>query len=234
MEIFLDTSNLDEIRTWLKQGVLDGVTTNPSILFKEGGHDMEATAKAVARLIHPRPLSVEVTTNDQAEMLRQGRKFAAWAENVVVKIPVINEQGKPCLDVVKELTSSGIRVNVTAILSFGQVALAAKAGATYASIFSGRVSDEGTDASLLIRRAVEWLAHWKYPTKIIVGSIREAINVQDAAVAGAHVITVPPQFLAKWVDHHYSRATVKQFNDDGQKALEQFHRKAETRPVTVA
>lgn len=233
MEIFLDTSNQDEIRYWLQQGILDGVTTNPSILFKEGGFDMEAAAKGVAKLIFPRPLSVEVTSNDQAEMLRQGRRFAAWAENIVVKIPVINEQGKPCLDVVKELTSSGIRVNVTAILSFGQAALASKAGATYASIFSGRVSDEGQDASRLIRQVREWLDLWKYPTKIIVGSIREAINVQDAAVAGAHVITVPPQFLAKWVDHHYSRATVKQFNDDGRKALEQFQKKSAERPVAV-
>jgi transaldolase len=137
------------------------------------------------------------------------------------------------LDVVKELTSSGVRVNVTAILSFGQVALSAKAGATYASIFSGRVSDEGADSSRLIRLAREWLDLWKYPTKIIVGSIREAINVQDAAVAGAHVITVPPQFPATWTDNHYSRSTVKQFNEDGRTALEQFQKKVTERPVSV-
>lgn len=233
MEIFLDTSNLEEIRFWLKQGVLDGVTTNPSILLKEGTVDMESGAKAIAKLIAPRPLSVEVTSNDSAEMLRQGREVAAWAENIVVKIPVINEEGKPCLDVVRTLVGQGTRVNVTACLSFGQVALAAKAGGTYASIFAGRVSDEGNDSSRVIRESAAWLAAWKYPTKIIVGSVREVINIQDAAVAGAHVVTIPPQFLAKWVDHHYSRATVRQFNEDGRKALEQFRKKQPSRPVTV-
>lgn len=226
MEIFLDTSNLDEIRYWMKQGILDGVTTNPSILFKEGGFDMEATAKGIAKLIGPRPLSVEVTTNDPAEMLKQARKLAGWGKNIVVKIPVITEEGKPCLDVVSELTQSGVKVNVTACLSFGQAVLAAKAGATYASIFSGRVADEGQDPWRVVRDVAAWLTLWKSPTKIIVGSIREVINVQDAAVAGTHVVTVPPQFLAKWVDHHYSRATVKQFNEDGRKALEQFRKKA--------
>lgn len=233
MLIFLDSSNLDDIRYWLDQGVLDGVTTNPSILLKEGGIDIEAAARSVAKLIDPRPLSVEVVTNQPEEMIRQGRKFAAWGKNIVVKIPVINEEGKPCLNAVRTLVSEGIRVNVTACLSFGQVALAAKAGATYASIFAGRVSDEGNDSSRLIRESKAWLTTWNYPTQIIVGSIREVINVQDAAVAGAHIITIPPSFLAKWVDHHYSRATVKQFNDDGRKALEQLQKRNVSAPVSV-
>jgi transaldolase len=121
--------------------------------------------------------------------------------------------------VVKALVEEGVKVNVTACLSFGQVALAAKAGATYISIFMGRVADEGHNASQLIRQAVEWLKAWGYPSKVIVGSIREAVNIQDAALAGAHIITVPPQFLEKWVDHQYTRATVQQFNKDAQKAL---------------
>lgn len=233
MEIFLDTSNPEEIRYWLQQGVLDGVTTNPSILLKDGGHDLEASAKSLARLIHPRPLSVEVVTNLPEEMVQQGKRFAGWAENIVVKIPIVTEEGKPCLGVVRELRNAGIRVNVTACLSFGQVALAAKAGATYASIFAGRVSDEGHDAARLIRESAAWLAQWNYSTRIIVGSIREVVNVQDAAIAGAHIITVPPQFLAKWVDHYYSRATVRQFNEDGRKALERQPKKATVRPVTV-
>lgn len=219
MEIFLDSAEVSEIKKWLDYGVLDGVTTNPSIMLKDGGYDIKARAKEIAELIHPRPLSVEVYTNDFEEMLDQAHTMAKWAPNVVVKIPVLNEYGAPCLGVVKALILEGIKVNMTACLSFGQVAMGAKAGATYCSIFAGRVSDEGHDAPMLIRQTVKWLKEWGYPTKVIVGSIREAINVQDAALAGAHVLTVPPQFLEKWVDHHYTRATVKGFNQDAQKAL---------------
>lgn len=219
MEIFIDTANLEEIYRWLEYGVVDGVTTNPSILLKDGGHDMEARVREIAELVFPRPVSVEVTTNDQREMVEQARELATWAPNVVVKIPVVNEYGEPSLGVVRTLVREGMKVNITACLSFGQVMLGAKAGATYVSVFGGRVADEGHDAPRLIRQAVGWLKEWSYPSKIIVGSIREVINVQDAALAGAHVITVPPRFMGKLIDHHYSRATVSQFNADAAKAL---------------
>jgi transaldolase len=219
MEIFLDTADVAEIRRWLGYGLVDGVTTNPSILLKDGGHDMEGRIKEIAELISPRPVSMEVYSNDQTEMLEQARTFARWAESIVVKIPVINEYGEPSLAVVKELEEEGVSVNMTACLSFGQVALGAKAGATYISIFAGRVADEGNDAPRLIRQSVDWLREWGYGSKIIVGSVREVMNIQDAALAGAHVITVPPKFVAKWVDHHYARATVRQFNQDAHKAM---------------
>ncbi len=219
MDIFLDTANLDEIRRWLGYGLLDGVTTNPSIMLKDGGYDMKERAEEIARLVEPRPVSVEVTTNDQAEMLRQAYDIAAWAPNIVVKIPVINEDGQPCLGVVRELESSGVRVNMTACLSYGQAILGAKVGATYVSIFAGRVADEGHDAAAMIRDVADWLQRWGSPTKIIAGSIREAVNIRDAAAAGAHVITVPPVFLEKFVDHRYSRDTVRGFNEDAAKAL---------------
>jgi transaldolase len=219
MEIFVDSANPDEIRRWLEYGVVDGVTTNPSILLKDGGYDMEARAKEIAELVYPRPVSVEVTTNHREQMIDEARGLASWAPNVVVKIPVINEYGEPCLGVVKRLEGEGIRVNMTVCMSFGQVVLGAKAGATYISIFAGRAADEGHDATKLIRDAVEWLAGWEYHSKIIVGSIREVINIQDAALAGANVITVPPQFMAKLIDHRYTRETVRQFNQDAQKAL---------------
>ena len=219
MEIFLDSADLNEIRRWQAYSVLDGVTTNPSIMLKDGGYDMEVRAKEICQLVHPCPVSVEVTTNDHAEMLAQGRLFATWADNTVVKIPVINEHGEPSLDVVRALVDQGIKVNMTACLSFGQVVLGAKAGATYISIFGGRVADEGHDAAGVIRSAVEWLRHWDYPSKIIVGSIRTVIDIQEAALAGAHIITTPPKFLEKFIDHHYSRETVRGFNADAQKAL---------------
>jgi transaldolase len=219
MEIFIDSANPDEIRRWLEYGVVDGVTTNPSIMLKDEGYDMEERAKEIAALIYPRPVSVEVTTNHHEQMIDEAKGLASWASNIVVKIPVVNEYGEPCLGVVKCLEGEGIRVNMTACLSFGQVVLGAKAGATYISIFAGRVADEGHDAAKLIRESTEWLAGWEYHSKIIAGSIREAINIQDAALAGAHVLTVPPQFMSKMIDHHYSRATVQQFNQDAQKAL---------------
>lgn len=219
MQIFLDTADLNEIRRWQAYSVLDGVTTNPSIMLKDGGYDMEVRAKQICELVHPCPVSVEVTTNDHAEMLAQGRLFSTWADNVVVKIPVINESGEPSLDVVSALVAEGIKVNMTACLSFGQVVLGAKAGATYISIFGGRVSDEGHDAAGVIRNAVDWLGRWDHPSRIIVGSIRTAMDIQEAALAGAHIVTSPPKYLEKFIDHHYSRATVRGFNTDARAAL---------------
>ncbi|MFV2065298.1 MAG: transaldolase family protein [Chloroflexota bacterium] len=210
---------MDEIRRWLAYGVVDGVTTNPSILLKDGGYDMAQRAGEIAELIYPRPISVEVTASHSEQMLDEARGLASWAPNIVVKIPVINEYGEPCLGVVKALVQEGVNVNMTVCMSFGQVVLGAKAGATYISIFAGRVADEGHDATKLIRDSAEWLAGWEYHSKIIVGSIREVMNIQDAALAGAHVITVPPQFMDKLIDHRYTRDTVRQFNQDAQKAL---------------
>ena len=219
MEIFLDTADIKEIERWLEYRVLDGVTSNPTIMLKDGGYDIEAKAKEIARLIYPRPLSVEVYTNDFDEMNDQAHRFASWADNIVVKIPILTEFGEPCLGVINGLIEEKIKVNMTAVMSFGQLALGAKAGATYISIFAGRVSDEGHDSTLLIRQSADWLKEWGYTSKIIVGSIREAINIQDAALAGAHVITVPPQFLQKWVDHQNTRATVRTFNEDAKTSL---------------
>ena len=155
-------------------------------------------------------------------MLTQARTFAGWAQNIVVKIPVINEYGESCLGVIHALNLEGILVNATAILSFNQAILAAKAGATYVSIFAGRVADEGNDPATVIRNVRQWLDAWGFSAKIIVGSIRAVMDVQSAAIAGAHIITIPPQFLGKMVDHKYTRETVSQFVSDANKALEQI------------
>lgn len=224
MEIFIDSADTGEIKKWLDYGVIDGVTTNPSVMLKDGVHDVVRGAREIARLVEPRPVSVEVTTNDLQEMILQARALAAWAPNIAVKIPVINQDGEPALGVISQLAGEGIKVNATACLSFGQVALAAKAGATYVSIFGGRVADEGGDAPLLIRQAAEWLERWQYRAKIIVGSIRAVMDVQQAAVAGAHIVTVPPPFLSKMMDHRYTRETVRQFMGDAVKSMEMMER----------
>lgn len=217
MKIFLDTAKISEIEKWLEAGICDGVTTNPTIMYRDGVKDIEAETKKIAKLIHPRHLSVEVTTDDLNEMLKQARKFSDWADNIVIKIPVINQYGQNCLSVIKRLTEEKIKVNTTVIMSFGQFILATKAGTTYASIFAGRVGDEGGDAPTLIRRARQWLDLWDYKTEIIVGSIRTIIDIQEAAQAGTHIVTIPPDLLAKMVDHKYSRDTVRQFMEDVRK-----------------
>ena len=220
MEIFVDSASVTEIEKWHKMGVIDGVTTNPSIMLNDGVYDAEAGAKAIAALVNPRSVSIEVTTNDLDEMMTQAHTFASWASNIVIKIPHITQDGVPCYGVIHQLESEGIKVNATAAMSFGQIILAAKAGATYISIFAGRRADEGGNASEAIMHSVEWLEHWDYKSKIIVGSIRSVGNILDAAIAGAHIITIPPQFLGKMVDHKYTREKVRQFVSDAQKAME--------------
>jgi transaldolase len=221
MLIFLDSADAQLIETWLRQGVVDGVTTNPSIMLKDKVYDFEEGARRLCALLGDRPVSVEVTTNDPEEMIRQGRRFATWAPNIVVKVPIVNEYGESCLGAVSRLAREGIRINSTAILSFNQAMLAAKAGATYVSIFAGRVADEGNDPAVVIRNVRRWLEDAAVPTRILVGSIRTVMDIQNAALAGAHIITVPPPFLSKMVDHKYTRDTVRQFNRDAEQAMAQ-------------
>lgn len=222
MQIYLDSADHREIEKWMREGIVDGVTTNPSVLFKDGVFDLEEGARRLAKLLGDRPLSVEVTSDDPVRMLGQARTLARLAANVVIKIPVTNAKGDSCLGVIHALSREGIAVNTTAILSFNQSVLAAKAGAAYVSIFSGRIADEGNDPAIVIRNVRTWLDEWKYTAKIIVGSIRTVMDIQNAALAGAHIITIPPQFISKMVDHKYTRETVLQFNRDAERALAQM------------
>lgn len=231
MQIYLDSADHREIEKWSAQGVIDGATTNPSILFKDGVFDLQDGARRLARLLGDRPLSVEVTSDDPAQMLSQGREIARCAANIVVKIPITNSRGESCLGVIHALSKDAIAVNTTAILSFNQALLAAKAGAAYVSIFAGRIADEGNDPCVAIRNTRAWLDEWEYTAKIIVGSVRTVMDIQSAALAGAHIITIPPQFLPKMVDHKYTRETVLQFNRDAERALAQM---SEARAASVA
>lgn len=233
MQIFVDSADEKLVEQWLDQGVVDGVTTNPSIMFKDGVMDIEAGARKLAALLRELPLSVEVTSNDRETMLEQARTLATWARNIVVKVPIVNEFGESCLGVMHRLAQEGIAVNATAILSFNQAVLAAKAGATYVSIFAGRIADEGNDPAVVIRNVRRWLDDWGLSVRIIVGSIRAVMDVQNAALAGAHIITIPPQFLPKMVDHRYTRETVRQFVQDAEKSLAQMDQ-AKARVATHA
>jgi len=231
MQIFIDSADASQIESWLAQGVVDGATTNPSIMFRDGVTDLQAGALRLSKLLGDRPLSVEVTSNDQEIMLEQGRLFATWARNIVIKIPIVNEFGESCLGVIHRLSKEEIAVNATAILSFNQAILAAKAGATYVSIFAGRLADEGNDPVATIKNVRQWLDDWSLSARIIVGSIRTVMDIQNAALAGAHIVTIPPQFLPKMVDHRYTRETVRQFMQDAEKTIEEMS-KAKVRVAT--
>ncbi len=228
MQIFIDSANISEISRWFKMGVIDGVTTNPTIMLKDGVHEIEAGIREVASLVAPLPVCVEVTTENLDEMMYQARLFSLLAANIVVKIPNITSDGIPCYGVISALERSGIRVNATAAMSLGQVILAAKAKATYISIFSGRVADEGSNVPEVVRMAVEWLDKWRYKSRLCVGSIRSVGDVLNAVVAGTHIVTVPPQFLDKMTDHKFSRETVKQFLNDADKALKMMQQASRT------
>lgn len=218
MNIFLDTSKLEVIKNLLPYGIVDGVTTNPSIMVKEGVH-IEKASRQISELMYPLPVSVEVCTSDSSEMLRQARLFSGWGSNINIKIPVIDERGRMCLDVVKTLEEEGIPVNCTVCMSFNQAILAAKAGATYISLLVGRINDEGNDGNHVVRITRDFLDAWGYKSKIIAASIRNTLDVQHAALAGSHIITIPPAIMTKMADHRFSRATVEQFIQDGSELI---------------
>jgi transaldolase len=235
MQLFADSADPDEIRRWLRYGVIDGVTTNPSILLKTGVYSLREGAQQIAKLLGDAPLSVEVVSDDPEDMVERGREIAGWASNIVVKVPVITSRGEPCLGAIHALSGHGIKVNATACLSAGQAMLAAKAGAAYVSVFAGRIADEGLDATAVIDGVARWLDRWNYGARLIVGSIRGVIDIQAAALAGAHVVTVPPRLLSQMMDHKYSRFTVQQFLSDGEAALArmieaELEPRAEARP----
>ncbi len=219
--IFLDTGKLEEIHNYHALGIIRGVTTNPTILHKDGVRGgweaIEQRSREIARLVHPLPVSVEVTTNEPEEMLEQARVFTAWAPNINVKIPIHGpEGGTDNLKLIHELeTQHNIRINVTAMMSAQQCLLAAMAGATYVSLFGGRVNNMGPNACDEIRRLRGLLDAFGSPAKIIVGSTREVLNIIEWFEAGADIVTATPQLVEGMLVHPYSKETVKMFLEDG-------------------
>ncbi len=224
MAIFLDSSKIEEIKKYHAMGIIRGVTTNPTILLKEGVTGGMAGVKAhtvaIAKHVSPLPVSVEVTTNDRAAMLVQAKDIAAWAPNINVKITIHGPNGElDNLSAVHELeTKHNIRVNVTAMMSVQQCLLAALAGATYVSIFCGRINNMGYDAVDQVRILRRLLDQHKLKAQIIAASTREILNVVQWLDAGAHIVTVQPQFIDGMIVHPYSKETVKMFLDDAAKA----------------
>ncbi|MFA5974916.1 MAG: transaldolase family protein [Elusimicrobiota bacterium] len=221
--LFLDTGRLDEITKYLSMGIVRGVTTNPTILVKDGitggWAGIEKQSREIAKLIDPLPLSVEVTSNEPAEMLRQAKLFAGWAKNINVKITIHGPNGElENLRLVHELeTRHNIRVNVTAMMSAQQCLLAAQAGATYVSIFGGRVNNMGYNSCEEVARLRALLDAFGSPAKIIVGSTREVLNIVEWFEAGADIVTATPNLIEGMIVHPYSKETVQMFLRDGEK-----------------
>ena len=208
----------------MRMGIIRGVTTNPTILLKSGvTGGREAIRKRsieIAELIKPYPLSVEVTTNDPKLMIDQGRELAQWAKNINVKITVHGPNGEmENFEVAHQLEKDyDIRVNMTAMMSAQQCLLGALAGATYVSLFGGRVNNMGYNCIEEIRKARRVIDTQGLKTKIIVGSTREVLNVIEWLEAGGHIVTVVPELIKGMIVHPYSKETVQMFLEDAQKA----------------
>lgn|SRR3989344_4135816 len=223
MAIFLDTGSIKETEKYHKMGIIRGLTTNPTILLKDGVQGgIEVIKKRtieLAKIIDPYPLSVEVTTNDKEKMIAQAQEMARWAKNINVKITIHGPNGElDNLEVVHTLaTKHNIRINVTAMMSAQQCFLAALAGSEYVSIFGGRVNNMGYNVIDEIKKLRKLLDDFNLPAKIIVGSTREVLNIVEWLHAGAHIVTVVPALLEGMIVHPYSKETIRMFLDDAAK-----------------
>ena len=207
MELFIDTADIEEVKEIARWGVIKGVTTNPKIFSKENV-DLETRVQEILKIVEG-PLSVEVTTNDLDGMIVEAQRYASWSEHIVVKVPM-----SPIgLQAVSFLNQRSIKTNVTAVMAVNQALLAALAGATYLSIFFSRINDVGQDGLAVIRQAANILKQHRFTTKIIVGSIRSATQIHEAAAAGADVITVPYKFFAQLAYHPQTEKTIQEFLD---------------------
>jgi len=209
--LFLDSSDPVEIRDLFAWGVLAGVTTNPLILAREAPDvEMEARIRAVCEVSRGH-VSVELVTETEREMIDEGLRYHAWApERICVKVPLT---GEPSMRVLAALVARGIPVNATCLMSFHQAYLAALAGSTYVSIFSGRVRDMGYDVRPVIADTRAALDREGLAARLLIGSIRQPIDVTDAIEAGAHIVTVPPALLRKMLYHPQTERTAREFND---------------------
>lgn len=218
--LFLDTADLGVIEKYMKLGIVDGVTTNPTIMKKcgvVGGFPViRDYSQKIAELINPLPLSLETSSpeGNEEEIIAQAREFASWGKNVNVKVTITDQNGKPLLGVIKQLADEGIVVNATAMMSVSQCFLAAKVGARYISIFAGRVANMGNDPCKEIYDLRNLLDRTGLEAQIIAASSREALNVVEWWKAGAHIITVTPDLLKPCIWHPYTIDTVKLFDGD--------------------
>ena len=212
MKLFLDTGNLKEIETLAAIGIIDGVTTNPSLLAKEAG-DYRQNLKKICQVVRG-PVSGEVVATDFAGMMREGHDIAAIDEHMVVKVPLTRDGIRAC----KTLSGEGIRVNVTLVFSPAQALLAAKAGATFVSPFVGRLDDIAADGMGLIREIVEIYDQYAFPTEVLVASCRHPMHIVEAARMGADICTCPASVIDQLFNHPLTASGLEKFLKDWEKA----------------
>jgi transaldolase len=211
MKIFLDSANLESIKLYNDMGVLDGVTTNPSLLSKEKG-DPRGIMNEIVRIVKG-PVNLEVIGTDYEEMIEEAHRLKKYGENVVVKIPMIPSG----LKAVKRLNQEGIPTNVTLIFSSNQAILAAKAGASYVSPFIGRLDDNGQDGINIVKEITQIFANYKFETEVLVASIRHPVHVIEAGKCGADIVTLPPEILQKMFMHPLTEKGLSSFLSDWNK-----------------
>jgi len=211
MKFCVDTANINEIREAADMGVLDGVTTNPSLVAKEGRPFKEGILE-ICEAVNG-PVSVEVTAIDKDGMMKQGTEYAAWHKHVVVKLPTTREGVKAC----KALNGKGIKINMTLCFSPNQALLVAKAGASYVSPFVGRVDDISTNGMDLIRQIVQIYKNYDFKTQVLAASLRHPMHVVECALAGAHVGTMPFKVLEMLFNHPLTDKGLTQFLKDWEK-----------------
>ena len=231
MKLFVDSANLSEIDECLKRGFVSGITTNPSILAQEKGIDFTSHVREIIRIIRSHDvrvsLSVELFTTDPDEMIDQAERFLAHFgdyEDLAIKVPI----GWNELRVIHHLRRMGANVNCTCCMSFNQAMMAANAGATFVSLFWGRIRDTGYDAATIVRQVRQTLQERGSPSQIIVGSIRQMVDVNEAILAGADIVTVPPKFFPLMCSHPKTDEAVQQFMRDSQSL-----RVAEREPIAA-
>lgn len=212
MKLFVDTGNVREIETLASIGILDGVTTNPSLLAKEGG-DVRQILKQICLTVQG-PVSAEVVATEAASMVREGRELATIDEHIVVKVPFGKDGVKAC----RALTREGTRVNITLVFSATQALLAAKAGAYFVSPFVGRLDDVATDGMELIKQIVEIYDNYEFSTEVLVASVRHPIHIVQAARLGADICTCPATVIDAMFKHPLTDIGLERFLKDWEKA----------------
>src|SRR5215207_4989807 len=229
MKIFLDTADINEIRTVARWGVLDGVTTNPTLFAKTSGSTYEEVLKEICTITSG-PVSAEVVAEEVDGMLEEGRAFAKLAPNIYVKVPM-SEEG---LEAMSRFAAEGIKTNCTLIFTANQGLLAAKAGASLLSPFVGRLDDINQDGMIVIRELAEIVAIHELDTEVLAASIRNPLHMTQAALAGAHVATLPFKVLQQMVHHPLTDKGIAQFKSDWEKARKAAAEKSPSAKEAVA
>jgi transaldolase len=209
MGLFLDTANLDEVQHLKEWEIIDGLTTNQKIFLNEKGVNFKNHVRELLALVDG-PVSIEVTSNDPEGFIAEAKEYAAWGKNVVIKVPMLaNGTG---LRTIRQLEKAGIKTNATILMTPSQVLLAAKAGASYASLFFRRIQDCGEDPERAVENSRAIIDGASFDTKLIIGSIRSPEDVSRAVMAGAHIVTVPYKILAQMPYHYHTEETAREFD----------------------